>query len=166
VEEALALRLFEHCAAILAERRVLLDAGLQRLPPGCAPTLIMSSGYARTLDVFTGWSFAGNPEHSKTIDLRYWTTPNGHKITIALEETAVPYRIVPVNVSAGEQFAPSFLRISPNNRIPAIVDHAPKDDDGPLAVFESGAIRGTPTSAALSLPLPRTVSPSEAWRFS
>ena len=74
------------------------------------------------------------------IDLYYWTTPNGHKITIALEEMGTPYRIVPVNISAGEQFAPSFLRISPNNRIPAIVDHAPGDEEGPLAVFESGAI--------------------------
>jgi GSH-dependent disulfide-bond oxidoreductase len=74
------------------------------------------------------------------IDLHYWTTPNGHKITIALEENGTPYRIVPVNMSAGEQLAPSFLRISPNNRIPAIVDHAPEDGDGPPAVFESGAI--------------------------
>jgi GSH-dependent disulfide-bond oxidoreductase len=74
------------------------------------------------------------------IDLYYWTTPNGHKITIALEELGLPYRIVPVNISAGEQFRPDFQRISPNGRIPAIVDHAPSDGGGPLPVFESGAI--------------------------
>jgi GST-like protein len=74
------------------------------------------------------------------IDLYYWTTPNGHKITIFLEETGLPYRIVPVNISAGEQFDPKFLAISPNNRIPAIVDHAPAEPGAPVGVFESGAI--------------------------
>jgi GST-like protein len=74
------------------------------------------------------------------IDLYYWTTPNGHKITMFLEETALPYRIVPVHIGKGEQFAPEFLRISPNNRIPAIVDQAPTDHGAPLSVFESGAI--------------------------
>ena len=74
------------------------------------------------------------------IDLYYWTTPNGHKITVFLEEVALPYTIKPVNISKGEQFAAEFLAISPNNRIPAIVDHAPVDGGGPLAVFESGAI--------------------------
>jgi len=74
------------------------------------------------------------------IDLYYWTTPNGHKITIFLEETALPYRIVPVNISKGEQFKPEFLAISPNNRMPAIVDHRPKDNGKPISVFESGAI--------------------------
>jgi GSH-dependent disulfide-bond oxidoreductase len=74
------------------------------------------------------------------IDLYYWTTPNGHKITIFFEEAALPYRIVPVNISKGEQFAPDFLAISPNNRIPAIVDHNPKDGRDPISVFESGAI--------------------------
>ena len=74
------------------------------------------------------------------IDLYYWTTPNGHKITMFLEESGLPYRIVPINIGAGEQFAPDFLRISPNNRIPAIVDHAPADGGEPLSVFESGAI--------------------------
>ena len=74
------------------------------------------------------------------IDLYYWTTPNGHKITIFLEETALPYRIVPVNISKGEQFKPDFLAISPNNRMPAIVDHRPKDNGKPISVFESGAI--------------------------
>ena len=74
------------------------------------------------------------------IDLHYWTTPNGHKITIFLEEAQLPYRIFPVNISKGEQFRPDFLRISPNNRIPAIVDHAPADGGAPVSVFESGAI--------------------------
>jgi GST-like protein len=72
------------------------------------------------------------------IDLHFWPTPNGFKITIMLEECAVPYRLVPVNISTGEQFRPEFLAISPNNRMPAIVDHdAP---GGPLSIFESGAI--------------------------
>lgn len=74
------------------------------------------------------------------IDLHYWTTPNGHKITMFLEESGVPYRIVPVNISQGDQFKPEFLRIAPNNRIPAIVDNAPSDGGPPMSVFESGAI--------------------------
>ena len=74
------------------------------------------------------------------IDLYYWTTPNGHKITIFLEETSLPYNIKPINIGKGEQFTPDFLAISPNNRIPAIVDHEPADGKGPLSVFESGAI--------------------------
>jgi GSH-dependent disulfide-bond oxidoreductase len=74
------------------------------------------------------------------INLYYWTTPNGHKITMFLEETGLPYRIVPVNIGTGAQFEPAFLAIAPNNRIPAIVDDAPADGGGPLPVFESGAI--------------------------
>ncbi len=74
------------------------------------------------------------------IDLYYWTTPNGHKITIFLEEAGLPYNIIPVNISKGEQLKPEFLAISPNNRIPAIVDHNRGDGGGPIAVFESGAI--------------------------
>jgi len=74
------------------------------------------------------------------LDLYYWTTPNGHKITIFLEETGLPYTLKPVNINKGEQFDPAFLAISPNNRIPAIVDHAPPDGGAPLALFESGAI--------------------------
>ncbi|MBE9201967.1 MULTISPECIES: glutathione binding-like protein [unclassified Nodularia (in: cyanobacteria)] len=74
------------------------------------------------------------------IELYYWTTPNGHKITMFLEETGLPYTIIPVNIGAGEQFKPEFLQISPNNRIPAIVDHEPVTEDGPISVFESGAI--------------------------
>jgi GST-like protein len=56
------------------------------------------------------------------IDLYYWPTPNGHKITIFLEETGLEYKVVPINIRKGEQFAPEFLKISPNNRMPAIVD--------------------------------------------
>ena len=74
------------------------------------------------------------------IDLHYWPTPNGHKITIFLEEVGLPYKIVPVNIGKGEQFAPDFLRIAPNNRMPAIVDHAPADGGAPVTIFESGAI--------------------------
>jgi GST-like protein len=74
------------------------------------------------------------------IDLYYWTTPNGHKVTMFLEETALPYRIVPVAIGKGEQFKPDFLAISPNNRIPAMVDHEPLGGGAPLSVFESGAI--------------------------
>ena len=74
------------------------------------------------------------------IDLYYWTTPNGHKLTLFFEETGLPYRIVPVNIGKGEQFAADFLKIAPNNRIPAIVDHAPADGGAPLPLFESGAI--------------------------
>ena len=74
------------------------------------------------------------------IDLYYWTTPNGHKITIFLEEAGLAYKIVPVNISKGDQFKPEFLDISPNNRMPAIVDHAPAGGGEPVSVFESGAI--------------------------
>ena len=74
------------------------------------------------------------------IDLHYWTTPNGHKITVFLEEAGLDYRIHPVNIGKGEQFAPDFLRIAPNNRIPAIVDDAPADGGAPVSLFESGAI--------------------------
>ena len=74
------------------------------------------------------------------IDLYYWTTPNGHKITMMLEETGLEYRIIPVDIGKGAQFEASFLKIAPNNRIPAIVDHEPVDAEGPLSLFESGAI--------------------------
>lgn len=74
------------------------------------------------------------------IDLHYWTTPNGHKISLYLEEAGLPYKIFPVNIGQNDQFKPEFLKISPNNRIPAIVDHEPVDGSGPLSVFESGAI--------------------------
>jgi GSH-dependent disulfide-bond oxidoreductase len=77
------------------------------------------------------------------IDLYYWTTPNGHKITMMLEEAGMKYRVIPVNIGKGAQFDPAFLQIAPNNRIPAIVDHKPMHampSGEPLTLFESGAI--------------------------
>ena len=74
------------------------------------------------------------------IELYYWPTPNGHKITIFLEEAGLDYEIKPVNIAVGEQFQPEFLKISPNNRMPAIIDTTPIDGGDPISVFESGAI--------------------------
>ncbi len=74
------------------------------------------------------------------IDLHYWPTPNGHKITIFLEEAGLDYAIHPVDIGAGDQFKPEFLAISPNNKMPAIVDRDPGDGGAPVSVFESGAI--------------------------
>ncbi len=74
------------------------------------------------------------------IDLYYWPTPNGHKITLFLEETGLPYTLKPVNIGKGDQFEPGFLSIAPNNKMPPIVDHAPADGGEPISVFESGAI--------------------------
>ncbi|MBW4541753.1 MAG: glutathione S-transferase N-terminal domain-containing protein [Myxacorys chilensis ATA2-1-KO14] len=74
------------------------------------------------------------------IDLYYWATPNGHKITLFLEEAELPYTLVPINIGKGDQFKPEFLKISPNNRIPAIVDRDPTDGGDPISIFESGAI--------------------------
>ena len=74
------------------------------------------------------------------IDLYYWTTPNGHKITIFLEEADLTYRLIPIDIGKGDQFKPDFLAIAPNNRIPAIVDTEPADGGAPISIFESGAI--------------------------
>ena len=74
------------------------------------------------------------------IDLHYWPTPNGHKITIFLEEAGLPYTLHQVNIGKGEQFKPEFLAIAPNNRIPAIIDQNPADGGKPISIFESGAI--------------------------
>src|ERR1700712_3299929 len=74
------------------------------------------------------------------IDLYYWSTPNGHKITMFLEEAALEYKIFPVVIGKGDQFKPEFLAIAPNNRIPAMVDHAPKGGGKPISIFESGAM--------------------------
>ncbi len=74
------------------------------------------------------------------IDLYYWPTPNGHKITLFLEEAGLPYKIHAVNIGKGEQFDPHFLAISPNNRMPAIVDNEPAGGGAPVSLFESGAI--------------------------
>ena len=87
------------------------------------------------------------------IDLYYWPTPNGHKVTLLLEEAGLEYRIHPVNIGSGDQFKPEFLAISPNNKMPAIVDHAPADGGAPQSVFESGAILLYPVSYThLTLP--------------
>jgi GSH-dependent disulfide-bond oxidoreductase len=87
------------------------------------------------------WVFpSGYKKGAAMIDLYYWPTPNGHKITIFLEEAGLEYRIIPVNIGAGDQFKPAFLKISPNNRMPAIVDLAPSDGGNAISVFESGAI--------------------------
>ncbi|EOC0403711.1 GSH-dependent disulfide bond oxidoreductase [Cronobacter sakazakii] len=74
------------------------------------------------------------------LDLYYAPTPNGHKITLFLEEAGLEYRLHRVDISKGEQFKPEFLAIAPNNKIPAIIDHAPSDGGAPLSLFESGAI--------------------------
>src|SRR5947209_3632994 len=72
------------------------------------------------------------------IDLYYWTTPNGHKITMFLEETGLPYKIIPINIGKGEQFNGDFLKVAPNNRIPAMVDQVPKGGGKPVSIFDSG----------------------------
>lgn len=74
------------------------------------------------------------------IDLYYWSTPNGHKATIFLEEAALPYKLHPIDISKNEQFTKNFLSVNPNNKIPAIVDNNPTDNKGPMTLFESGAI--------------------------
>ena len=74
------------------------------------------------------------------IDLHFWPTPNGKKVTILLEECRIPYTIKPVNIGRGDQLTPSFLKLSPNGRMPAIVDHEPVGGGAPVEIFESGAI--------------------------
>ena len=93
------------------------------------------------LDVFASGNDRLRPGIERgMLDVHFWPTPNGHKVTIFLEEAELPYRIVPVNIGRGEQFKPEFLELSPNNRMPAIVDHSPVDGGAPIAVFESAAI--------------------------
>ena len=101
------------------------------------------------------------------IDLHYWPTPNGHKITLFLEEAGLDYTLHPVNIGTGDQFKPDFLKIAPNNRMPAIVDHAPQDGGDPISVFESGAILlylAEKTGQFLSTDLRRRVETTE-WLF-
>lgn len=74
------------------------------------------------------------------VDYYFWTTPNGYKVLVFLEETDIPYRIIPINISKGEQFNPKFLKISPNNKIPVVIDHKPNFSNTPIVIFESGAI--------------------------
>ena len=80
------------------------------------------------------------PAENAMIDVHFWPTPNGKKVTILLEEAGIPYRIVPCSIGTGDQFTEDFLRISPNNRMPAMVDHSPADGGAPISLFESGAI--------------------------
>src|ERR1700712_112332 len=108
--------------------RVPCDAGAARARRSCGATRFRARG---------GKSLCGG--NRMTIELHTWNTPNGRKISVALEEMGLPYKAIPINISKGEQMAPAFLKISPNNRIPAIVD--PDGPDGkPISVFESGAI--------------------------
>src|ERR1700710_794408 len=108
--------------------RVPCDAGAARARRSCGATRFRARG---------GKSLCGG--NRMTIELHTWNTPNGRKISVALEEMGLPYKAIPINISKGEQMAPAFLKISPNNRIPAIVD--PDGPDGkPVSVFESGAI--------------------------
>src|SRR5215831_13792637 len=74
------------------------------------------------------------------IDLHYWPTPNGKKVTILLEECGLPYRIIPCNIQRGDQFTPEFLAMNPNHRMPVMVDHEPKGGGASISIFESGAI--------------------------
>jgi GSH-dependent disulfide-bond oxidoreductase len=74
------------------------------------------------------------------IDLHYWPTPNGKKVTILLEEAGIPYNVIPCNIGRGDQFTPEFLKINPNHRMPVMVDHTPAGGGEPIAIFESGAI--------------------------
>ena len=74
------------------------------------------------------------------IDFYWWGTPNGQKVRIFMEESGLPHRVLPVDIGKGEQFRPEFLAVSPNNRIPAIVDHEPEGKGAPISVFESGAV--------------------------
>ncbi len=82
------------------------------------------------------------------IDLFYWPTPNGRKVSILLEEAEIPYRVIPLNIGLGDQFKPDYLKLNPNHRMPAIVDHAPKGGGAPIGVFESGAIMMYPAEKA------------------
>jgi GST-like protein len=109
----------------------------------------------------------GSEEPAPMIELYYWPTPNGHKITMFLEEAGLDYQIVPVNIGTGDQFKPDFLKIAPNNRMPAIVDHAPRDGGAPISVFESGAILlylAEKTGRFLSADARRRVATTE-WLF-
>jgi GST-like protein len=103
--------------------------------------MVRNAGQPRRQGVATGRTRPGlaRAAAGSPIDLYYWPTPNGWKVTIMLEECRLPYRVIPVDISKGEQFKPDFLAISPNNRMPALVDH---DGPGgrPIAIFESGAI--------------------------
>src|SRR3954471_15804951 len=120
-----------------------MQAALACAPSGVCRAKICYGG-AQALPPFnlqlTAVSIDRSARDHVMIDVYYWTTPNGHKITIFLEEAGLPYNIKPVNIGKGEQFKAEFLAVSPNNRIPAVVDQAPAGGGKPIAVFESGAI--------------------------
>src|SRR5580704_6849383 len=117
-----------------------LDAELADAHPARGNALATARGRCLHCPFARAQNAARTGGESPMIDLYYWPTPNGHKITMFLEETEIPYAIVPVNIGKGEQFKPDFLAISPNNRMPAIVDHSPLERGAPISVFESGAI--------------------------
>ena len=98
------------------------------------------------------------------IDLYYWPTPNGKKVTILLEETGLPYKVVPLNIGRGDQFTDEFLKLNPNHRMPAIVDHEPLGGGGPLGIFESGAIMMYLAEKAGKSAAPIPISRLPIWR--
>jgi GSH-dependent disulfide-bond oxidoreductase len=115
------------------------NQGLRAQGQGCAARDFQSARSRRYPSRFHP-SHVYSAKQAVMIDLYYWTTPNGHKVTIFLEEAGLKYNIIPVNIGKGEQFKAEFLAIAPNNRIPAIVDKAPPDGGEPISIFESGAI--------------------------
>src|SRR6266436_4591297 len=98
--------------------------------------------FSRSLLPISSCPISFRPTHGglSMIDLHYWPTPNGKKVTILLEECGLPYKLVPCNIGRGDQFQDSFLKICPNNRMPALVDHEPLGGGAPISLFESGAI--------------------------
>jgi GST-like protein len=115
-------------------------AGLECAGQAEAGRLTEVADLSRADAAFVALHMADKPRRAKMIQLHYWPTPNGHKITMFLEEAGLDYTIHPVDISAGDQFKPDFLTISPNNRMPAIIDTAPADGGESIGVFESGAI--------------------------
>jgi GSH-dependent disulfide-bond oxidoreductase len=114
-------------------------ASLLRGGPACAIDSAPASGEHSCIGIY--FADANPPRQERPmIDLYYWTTPNGHKITMFLEETGLKYKIFPVNIAKGDQFETEFLKVAPNNRIPAMVDHEPKGGGKAISIFESGAM--------------------------
>src|SRR5882672_4067283 len=113
-----------------------------RVPTSRPRPASRSGGYEDLQNIMRGRQPAPavNSRGRAMIDLYYCATPNGHKMTMFLEEAELPYRIIPVGIGKGEQFKPEFLAISPNNKIPAMVDHEPPGGGAPVSLFESGAM--------------------------
>src|ERR1700722_13464853 len=107
-------------------------------PPRRAGARRAHARNSRRTRVFSAGNRRAQPGEGRVIDFYYWPTPNGWKVAIMIEECGLEYRMIPVNIGRGDQFKPEFLAVSPNNRMPAIVDHG--GPDGPMPVFESGAI--------------------------